>query len=255
MELLWLPLWSLMTLAVVFLPLELLLPARRAPAFTWRRYATDLLHATVGQVLIRIGFVFVMALAINGPRGTGPLAELPLWQQVILVFLISDLMFWIAHRLFHAVPWLWQFHKIHHSSEHLDWLAAFRVHPVDQVINSALIAVPVVALGFSPEAVLIFGAIYKWHAILLHSNVAVSLGPLERLIVMPKFHHWHHADVPEAYDRNFGGQLTVWDRLFGTHYAASQDRPPRYGVDDPPAEDFAAHLIFPFLRRAPKWQS
>jgi len=249
----WQPLLSLLTIALVFVPAERLLPARRAPGFAWRRYLTDALHATVGGFLIRVGCLALLLVFV--PAQTEVAAHWPLWLQVVLVLLVCDLMFWLAHRLFHAVPWLWEFHRIHHSSEHLDWLAAFRVHPVDQIVNSTLIAVPALLLGFSPEAIAIYAAVYRWHSILLHSNLSVSLGPLERLIVMPRFHHWHHAGEAEAHDRNFGGQLTVWDHLFGTLYRASEPRPAIYGIDAPPREDFAAHLLAPFATRKPTWQT
>lgn len=245
----WQPYLTVAAIGLVFAGLEHLIPARRRPTLTWRRYLTDFLHVSVGGIAIRAGttaaifFILIRTGAIHGP------AHLPLWLQVMAVLVLSDLMFWIAHRLCHAVPWLWEFHRIHHSSAHLDWLAAYRVHPVDQIFNSTLIALPALLLGFSPVAILIYGVIYQWHAILLHSNVRVALGPLARIVSGPQFHHWHHADQPEAYDRNFGGQLVVWDRLFGTAFEPPSPRPERYGVDDPPRENFVAHLVSPFLRR------
>jgi sterol desaturase/sphingolipid hydroxylase (fatty acid hydroxylase superfamily) len=249
------PLLTVLVIGLVFTPLELLLPARRPPAFRWRRYATDLLHLSVGGLLIRLGTTALLALML-APLGTRDLAAgLPLWLQVALVLVVSDLMFWLAHRLFHAVPRLWAFHKVHHSSAHLDWLAAYRVHPLDQIVNATIIALPALALGFSPAALLIYGLAYQWHAILLHSNVRVSLGPLERLVTTPRFHHWHHADHAEAYDRNFGGQLVIWDKLFGTAYDPPLPRPERYGVDDPPREGFLAHIVTPFIARNARWPS
>ncbi len=241
--------YTVAIMALVFAPLELLLPARKAPRPDLARYSTDLLHAAVGGFLIRIGTVIVLALLI--PRNIGPewIARSPVWLQCIAVLLLSDLMFWIAHRIYHAVPVLWRFHRIHHSSEHLDWLAAFRVHPVDQIINASIIAAPTLTLGFDPVALLIYATIYKWHAILLHSNLRIGFGPLGWLIITPGFHHWHHANQHEAHDRNFGGQLAIWDRMFGTYYDAPQPRPEIYGVDNPPPESFFAHLLEPFTPR------
>ena len=81
----------------------------------------------------------------------------PFWMQFIQLFLLSDAGFYLAHRLVHAVPWLWRFHAVHHSSEQMDWLSTFRVHPVDQILNTTIIAVPAVALNFSPAVLLTFG--------------------------------------------------------------------------------------------------
>lgn len=235
-------------IALVFAPLEFLWPAIKRPSFSWQRYRTDLLHVLVGGFLIRFGTALLITWALSflaiPPIGM----SLPLWLQVIMVLVISDLGFYFAHRLFHAVPALWQFHRIHHSSEHLDWLAAYRVHPVDQIFNATIIALPALALGFSPIALLIYAILYQWHAIFLHSNLQVDFGPIGKFIVSPRFHRWHHANEVEAHDRNFGGQLAIWDRLFGTLIEPKRE-PSRLGVDDPPAEYFVSHLIAPVRRK------
>jgi sterol desaturase/sphingolipid hydroxylase (fatty acid hydroxylase superfamily) len=80
-------------------------------------------------------------------------AALPVWVQIPAVILLSDLGFYWTHRMFHAVPWLLRFHAIHHSIEELDWLAAARVHPLDQILTKGVSLVPVFALGFSEMAI------------------------------------------------------------------------------------------------------
>jgi len=237
---------TVLTIALVFIPIELLRPALPRPGFSWRRYRTDILHAVVGGFVIRLGtgLLIVGLMDLSGPVAS--VSSMPMWGQVLILLVLSDFCFWVAHRIFHAVPVLWEFHRIHHSSEHLDWLASYRVHPVDQIVNSAIIALPAVYLGFSPVAVLIYAIVYRWHSILLHSNVQVSFGPLGKIVTPPQFHHWHHANEAEAYDRNFGGQLVVWDKLFGTAHEPAQERPSRYGVESPPEETFIAHMVSPF---------
>jgi len=230
----------------VFVALEFLFPARPAPAFRWRRYATDLLHLSVGNQLNRIGTAILIVLLLDGAGPGGPAADLPFWVQFILLLLMGDLVIWLLHRLSHAVPWLWEFHKVHHSSEQLDWLAAYRFHPVDQIIPTTAVLIAPTLLGFSPAVVATYMLLYSWHSHLLHSNLEVKLGPLEWVFNTPRFHHWHHAGHVEAYDRNFGAQLVIWDRMFGTVYKAPQARPDCYGVDDPPRESFLAHLVTPF---------
>jgi sterol desaturase/sphingolipid hydroxylase (fatty acid hydroxylase superfamily) len=248
MDLLLRPLLTIGVIGLVFTGLELLRPARRPPQARWRRYLTDFLHLTLGGFLIRAGTAALLAWLLARSHVTEFGGSLPLWLQFVCVLAVCDLMIWLIHRLFHAVPMLWEFHKIHHSSEHLDWLAAYRVHPLDQIATAVLVPVPALLLGFSPVVVVVYMAVYQWHAILLHSNVAVSLGPLERAIATNRFHHWHHADHAEAYDRNFGAQLVIWDRLFGTAHTPAQPRPDRFGVSDAPRESFLAHLLSPFAR-------
>lgn len=242
------PIWAVITVGLIFIPLEFLRPALPRPEFSWRRHLTDILHVAIGGQLVRAGTAAVIGVVLLRTGSDGRLSNLPLWHQVILVLVISDFMFWIAHRMFHAVPWLWEFHKVHHSSTHLDWLATYRVHPLDQIVNASIIALPALILGFSPLALLIYAIVYRWHAVLLHSNIDVSLGPLDRIFAMPKFHHWHHAGHSEAFDRNFGGQLAIWDRLFKTAYDANEIRPAVYGVEHAPRENYLAHIFAPILR-------
>lgn len=238
--------------ALVFIPLERLLPLHRDNRVVRAGLGVDVLHVLVSGFLIRTGTAaitlsmsFVCALMIpesfrESVRGQAT------WLQFLELLVLSDLCFYVAHRLVHAVPTLWRFHAVHHSSEQMDWLATYRVHPVDQILNSAIIAVPAVALGIAPGPLLAYALIYRIHAILLHSNVRVNFGPLRRVFASPQYHHWHHADEPHAYDRNFGGQLVIWDILFRTLYQPTT-LPRRYGVGGKVPNGYAQQLIVPFL--------
>ena len=241
----------LAALGLVFTPLEWLLPIRRARP-DWARLWTDVLHLFLSGTVIRWGAAVVgagLALAaaalVPGTLGLTIRAQ-PIWLQYAELLVVSDLAFYAAHRLFHAVPFLWRFHEVHHSSEHLDWIATYRVHPVDQILNSTIIAMPAVLLGFSPAALLIYGFVYRWQAVWLHSNVKADLGPLKWLIASPEYHHWHHADEADAYDRNFGGQLVIFDRLFGTLNLPRGRSPAKYGMTPPIAADYLGQLAHPF---------
>jgi sterol desaturase/sphingolipid hydroxylase (fatty acid hydroxylase superfamily) len=241
----------LLALGLVFAPLEWLWPIRRTRP-DWPRLSTDVAHVFISGSLIRWGSaVLLMGLVASlgawTPGWVSPQVRAqPLWLQYVELLVLSDLGFYLAHRLFHAVPFLWRFHEVHHSSEHLDWIAAYRVHPVDQVLNATIIALPAIVLGFSPEALLIHGLVYRWHSILLHSNVRVNFGPLKWLVASPHFHHWHHADEDWAYDRNFGGQLILFDWLFGTLNLPSGKMPQKYGLSQPIGEGYLAQLAHPF---------
>jgi sterol desaturase/sphingolipid hydroxylase (fatty acid hydroxylase superfamily) len=241
----------LAAVAAVFLLLERLLPAR-SQRWSWPRVRVDLMHLLLSGALIKWGALVVvagLALAAQGlvpPTLRAAIQAQPDGLEFVEVLLLADLGFYAAHRLFHAVPWLWRFHQVHHSSEQLDWLATYRVHPLDQVVNSALIIGPAVMLGFSAGPMLAYGLIYRWHAVLLHSNVGVDFGPLRWIFASPAFHHWHHADEPEAYDRNFGGQLVLFDWLFGTLNMKRRGLPARYGLTPPIPASYAGQLMHPF---------
>jgi hypothetical protein len=135
-----------------------------------------------------------------------------------------------SDRMFHSIPLLWRFHQIHHSTEELDWLAAYRVHPVDQIATRGISLAPVFALGFSDAAIVLFAMLYQWQAILIHSNISISFGPLRWLIASPDFHHWHHSKEVAARDKNFAGQLSLLDFLFGTAHMEDLQMAPTSGV-------------------------
>lgn len=245
---------TLAALALVFAPLEHLRPTRRAPR-SLDRLRVDALHVFVSGALIKFGSTVVLVAVAFGATMLVPdslreaVRSQPEWLQFIEVLLISDLGFYLAHRLFHTFPALWRFHEIHHSSEHLDWIATYRVHPVDQIINSVIIAAPAVLLGFGGLPVLAYALIYRWHAVLLHSNINVDFGPLKWLIASPQYHHWHHADEAAAYDRNFGGQLVIFDRLFGTlNLPRDTAMPAKYGLSEPIPATYLGQLAHPFSR-------
>jgi sterol desaturase/sphingolipid hydroxylase (fatty acid hydroxylase superfamily) len=121
---------------------------------------------------------------------------------------------------------------------------------VDQVLTKGASLVPVFALGFSDTTVAIYGALYYWQSLLVHSNVNVSLGPLRYIVALPQFHHWHHANHPEAYDKNFAGQLALLDFIFRTHHLPGYAIPKRYGTPTPVPRDYVSQMVFPFKSEA-----
>lgn len=252
---------SFILFLVLFAPFEFLFPIRRGQKVIRNGWVTDVLHFFVTAIMSRIGMFAVIVLAIEMGAMVVPVAlrawirELPFWLQVVVATALSDLGFYAAHRLMHAVPALWSFHTIHHSSEQMDWLASYRVHPVDQIIVKGSSYVPVFMLGFSEVAIGLAAILYHWQALILHSNINLRLGPLKWLVATPEFHHWHHARDPEARDKNFAGQLPLWDVVFKTAHVPDGRMPEHYGVDVPVPLNYIDHLVYPFsarVRRGPE---
>lgn len=157
---------------------------------------------------------------------------LPLtWWALALAFLVADFFYYWEHRIAHEVRLLWTQHAVHHSSRDLNIATAFRFGPLEGLW--ALIAhLPMVFLGFSPEMIF-FGMItvlayQTW----LHTETIGRLGVLEKVLNTPSHHRVHHGADAKYLDRNYGGALIVWDRLFGTFQA--EEETPRYGL----ARDF-----------------
>ena len=239
--------------ALIFLPLERLLALRVSQKVFRRAWTNDVIYLVLNGVLIRSGLVVVIAALMFAaervipPSFQSAVGDLPVWVQLPTVMLLADLGFYWTHRAFHAVPWLWNFHAIHHSIEELDWLAAARVHPVDQILTKGVSLIPVVTLGFSDVTIGAYAVLYYWQSVLIHSNVRIGFGPLRMLIASPEFHHWHHSSDREARDRNFAGQLPFLDALFGTLHMPLGQKPKSYGLDQPMRQHYLAQLIYPLV--------
>lgn len=256
----WIDLTDLLLVCLVFVPLERLFALHPEQKVFRRGWQTDLGHLFATGVLVQAGLVVavvaisVVAEGLVPAKWRASVAAQPVWLQFLQILLLADLGFYLAHRAFHTVPLLWRMHAVHHSIEELDWLAAHRVHPIDQVLTKSASFVPVFALGFSAAPFLLFAILYRWQALFIHSNVRIGFGPLRWIIASPQFHHWHHANCPEAMNKNFAGQLPLWDLLFGTLHLPGSRMPQRYGTDDPVPGTYLAQLAYPFVRKDPPAQ-
>ncbi|MBS0660216.1 MAG: sterol desaturase family protein [Verrucomicrobia bacterium] len=242
---------SLLFLALMFIPLERAFPARRQPILrpAWR---TDLAFF-LGQYLLWSGLVlgvlsyFREALTSVVPAWfRAAVAEQPWWLQAIEVVLLSDLLIYWGHRLQHRVDFLWRFHAVHHSAEHLDWLAAHREHPLDSVYTIGLINLPAFVLGFPLETLAGFLAFRGLWAIYIHSNVRLPTGPLRWLLGAPELHHWHHAR--ERFAGNYANVSPLMDLLFGT-YRCPAEEPAALGLTEPYPQSYLGQLSRPFSGR------
>ncbi|MCB9701542.1 MAG: sterol desaturase family protein [Myxococcales bacterium] len=241
---------SLGLLALIFGPLERAFPARRGQPTLRPELAIDLAFF-LGQYLAFAGLALILlggAAGLLEPLIPGPLRAAseatPLLLRGLLALAIGDVLVYWFHRACHQVPLLWRFHAVHHSAEHLDWLAAHREHPVDGLLTQLVINVPAIALGLPFEAVGGLVVLRGLWAIFIHSNVRLPLGPLRVLLGAPELHHWHHARVAET--RHNFANLAPWvDLVFGTYHCPRD--PERYplGLTDPWPRGYLAQLLWP----------
>jgi sterol desaturase/sphingolipid hydroxylase (fatty acid hydroxylase superfamily) len=245
---------EILTLAMIFIPLERLLPQRPEQRVFRRQWLNDTIYLFCNGFVVRVGVLLILGAAMSlfaarqPEGGSGWISTLPLWLQVIGATIVADVGFYAHHRLFHAVPFLWRFHAVHHSIEELDWLAAHRVHPFDQIVSSTFSILPLYLLGFSGEAMILAGFIYLLQSHLIHSNAAIGFGPLRWIFASPHFHHWHHSNMPGTHDTNFSGQLLFMDWIFGT-LKMPEGLPAVYGTDDPVPTLYPLQLAWPLLRQ------
>jgi sterol desaturase/sphingolipid hydroxylase (fatty acid hydroxylase superfamily) len=153
------------------------------------------------------------------------------WAMFLLCFLLVDLVYYLFHWVSHKNRFMWAFHHTHHSSTLYNLSGAYRLNWFGGFIN-LLFFLPLVLLGFPPGWVvgsLVINLLYQFF---LHTQSVGKLGWLEGILNTPSAHRVHHA-VDEPYlDKNFGGVLLIWDRLFGTY--APETTPPHYGVTTGP---------------------
>jgi sterol desaturase/sphingolipid hydroxylase (fatty acid hydroxylase superfamily) len=248
--------WHFLVVAAVFVPLERLFALRKEQRILRAKWRLDLVYTFVNGALITLGIMLVIVVAssifgrVVPERLRAAVASQPLLIQLIEAVISTDLLFYAMHRLFHTVPFLWKFHAVHHSIEELDWLASARIHPLDQIVTKGFSILPLLALGFSAPVIAAYAFIYSWQSYLLHSNVRIKFGLLKWVVASPEYHHWHHANEQEAYNKNYAAQLSILDKLFRTLYLPQGKTPEKYGIDEPMPRGYLSQLIVPLRRHS-----
>ena len=179
-------------------------------------------------------------------------AKLPVWAQLLTLFIVRDFIQWNVHRLLHRSPTLWEFHKVHHSVREMGYAAHLRYHFMENVVYRSLEYIPLAMIGFGIDDFLWVHLFTLTIGHLNHANIKLPLGPFKYLLNNPQMHIWHHSkELPEgSYGVNYGITLSLWDYLFGTAWIPSSGRDIKLGfeeVDEYP-HGFWSQLIRPFQR-------
>ncbi len=241
---------SLLFLSLVFIPLEKTFPANASQKIFRKGWLLDLCYF-LGQYLLWSGLVllalqYFSALLDNIiPSSFRQMVQKqPFWLQASEVIFCSDLIIYWGHRLQHKVDFLWRFHKVHHSAEKLDWLAAHREHPLDSIYTIGLINLPAFIVGFELETLSLIVAFRGIWAIYIHSNVRLPIGKLKILIGSPELHHWHH---DKERDRgNYANISPLMDIIFGT-YVCPPKEPESFGIKEPFPQNYAGQMLTPVV--------
>lgn len=219
-----------------------------------RKVRTDVLYALlelshIEALLILAPVAASLNAVIDGHAPwlrLGAIAELPFWLRLVVVMVVADFAAYWLHRLKHASPWLWQFHKVHHSQSELTVFTRFRFPVLDRLLD-LVVLFPIGVITGSAALPLALYLFVAFRSCIEHSGQSWTYGPFGWLIVSPSFHGTHHSDAPEHIDRNFGSFLAIWDRLFGT-YAPQGDKPLTYGLHfEKIPQDFLYGQIAPLV--------
>jgi sterol desaturase/sphingolipid hydroxylase (fatty acid hydroxylase superfamily) len=244
----------LVLLSIVFLPLERVfaLHRRRLRARAlWADLAYYFLNGLAPLVLLAVPTAVLVAVAekLTPAAYVDVISDLPVGVKILAGIAVSELGAYWGHRFCHRNPWMWRFHKVHHSPESMDWLINTRAHPVDVVFTRLCGLAPLYLLSLAgadsegrrlATVVTLAGTLWSFF---VHGNLKWRFGPLEWLVATPAFHHWHHTN-DEHRDHNYASLLPVLDRIFGTHHLPKH-WPRVYGVDEPVTPDFVGQLLDP----------
>lgn len=244
--------FGLFLFAVVFVPLEHLFPIRRQKPLRsgWK---VDLVYYVVGCFVGHLSDAISMGAMLwlrqkAGLSFQSAAAGQPAWLQFSEILVMADFLAYLFHRSLHRNPCLWRFHRVHHSSRRMDWLANVHLHPVDKLMGDCFQFVPIFCVGFATAPLLAYTIFLGFQGFLNHSNIRVNYGPFRWIIASPQFHHWHHCNHPEAYNKNFAPHLVIFDLLFGTAYIPpAHVMPTLYGVPDPVPDSFSGQMMYPFV--------
>ena len=181
------------------------------------------------------------------------------WVQLVIMFLAADLIQWNVHRQLHKRPWLWEFHKVHHSVKEMGFAAQFRFHFMETIIYKAVQYIPLAMIGFGIQEFFVVHMFTVLVGHINHANVGWSYGKLGYIFNNPKMHIWHHAkELPEAFPTgmNFGLSLSLWDHLFHTAYIPrnGEDLELGFDGDDNFPESFSKQLIIPFQNNRKRYK-
>lgn len=228
-----------------------------------RRQLSNLGLVVIDTALLRLAFplLAVVLAAQVYARGGGlfGLLDWPLGLEMLLAVLVFDAAIYWQHRLLHLIPLLWPLHRVHHSDVAFDVTTGVRFHPLETGLSMAVKLGLVVALGAHPAAVVMFEILLSATSLFTHADFAFPPRldrALRAAIVTPSMHRIHHSVRREETDSNYGFNLSLWDRVFGSYRAGATEPERSMPIGLPqwrnPAEQRLGALLLQPFRRAPR---
>lgn len=238
--------WWLVGLSVLVWGLELIFPWRKNQAAIREDFWLDafymffnfflfslIVYNSVSNVAVELFNDFLGLFGIENLVAI-QVANWPGWAQFLLMFIVADFIQWNVHRWLHHSPFLWEFHKVHHSVEQMGFAAHLRYHWMETVVYKSVQYIPLAMIGFGLDDFFILHIVTILIGHLNHANVKITYGPLKYILNNPVMHLWHHAKhLPEgSHGVNYGISLSLWDYLFGTAYIPSENENEPLGFEN-----------------------
>lgn len=213
---------------------EITVPRRALRESKRVRWVGNWSIVVINTLVLRLVFpVMAVGLAVMAQeRGWGlfNILELPWWVNLVISVVFFDMLIYLQHVMFHAVPLLWRLHRMHHADLDYDLTTGSRFHPVEIVLSMLIKMAAVLVIGPLPAAVVIFEALLNGTAMFNHGNIGIPVNVdrvIRKLLVTPDMHRVHHSVIPAETHSNYGFCLSWWDRLFGTY----RDQPKEGHID------------------------
>lgn len=216
-----------LSIFAVLIILQIALPRRAVPG-GWMRRVTNLSLVVIDTLILRVAFpllAFDLVIRLEA-NGSGLNSVQPAWIAMLLGILLLDFAIYWQHRLIHKIPLLWRLHRVHHADMGFDVTTAVRFHPLEIVVSMAIKLGLIMAIGIPALAVLLFEILLSAGSLFTHANIRLparfEIG-LRWLLVTPEMHRIHHSVHPDETNSNFGFNLSLWDRIFGSYREAPRD--------------------------------
>lgn len=255
--------WGLTTISAIVWLLEIAFPWRKEQAIIRKDFWLDTCYMYFNFFVFSIvisGVYKVVELIFNELHITAKslalidMSEWPTWVQLLLFFIILDFVQWFTHVLLHKYPFLWNFHKVHHSVKEMGFAAHLRYHWMENILYKPLKTFGVMILGgFEPNQAYIIHFITIAIDHLNHSNIKITWGSLKYIFNNPVMHLYHHAyKLPKGtYGVNYGISLSLWDYLFKTNYIPEESGTIEIGFkgDDEFPDNFIEQNLYGFKKK------
>ena len=204
--------------------LEMLMPRKNRTQPRTTRWFTNIAVVVVDSAAVRLVFpilaVGVASYAAAQGWGLLTLVDLPFWLEVLVAAVLLDCAIYWQHVASHKIPILWKVHRMHHADRDIDVTTGARFHPIEIVLSMLYKFVVIILLVF------IFEVLLNGSAMFNHANWRMPLWAdriVRQLFVTPDMHRVHHSIHGNETDSNYGFNLSIWDRMFGTYIDQPRD--------------------------------
>ena len=222
-----------LSILIILIMAEILLPKKNRIHNRKDRWITNGLITLINTASVNIVHIAIPLIAIvaaidvsNVKMGLFNIINFPIWIEIILTVIILDFIIWGQHLLSHKIPFVWRFHRMHHTDRDLDVTTAVRFHPFEIIFSMFIKITSIYILGASAIAVIIFEIMLNGMAMFNHANLRIPFrieNILRKFIVTPDLHRIHHSIYIDEHNKNFGFSLSIWDKIFKCYLDQPRD--------------------------------